>query len=180
MSELTSPGAPFRGLLGAGFALYNLGVVAVGVGVLLRGPRRIPEVIGAGALAACGVAGVLMIEPFPQDPMGSPLTPAGTVHIALAGVSALGLVLALVLFAVAWWRDAFWRRLRVISVVCAAAILVTGGVGAAMVASPVFGLFERFTQVSFLTWFAVLGVFALRAARGERPGSAHSATAPRG
>jgi hypothetical protein len=50
-----------------------------------------------------------------------------------------------------------------VSLAAAAAILVTGGVGAAFVTSPVFGLLERFTQISFLTWFAVIGVTATRA-----------------
>ena len=46
-------------------------------------------------------------------------------------------------------------------------VLVTGGIGAAFVTSPVFGLLERVTQISFLTWFAVIGVTALAAVRRQ-------------
>ena len=164
VSSLTSPGAPFRGLLGVGYALYNAAVVVMAVG-LLRTSRAVwPARVASGVLIAGSIAGVLMIEPFPQDAMGAPLTPAGVVHIVLAGLSAFGIIAAAVLYGVAWRSDPLWRGIAVFSVVAAAAILVTGGIGAALITSPVFGLLERVTQLSFLTWFAVVGVVAVRAA----------------
>lgn len=90
VSSLTSPGAPYRAGLALGFAAYNLGVVVLGVALpRAHGVRSIPVSVAGALLVACGAAGVLMLEPFPQDAMGAPLTAAGTVHIVLAGVSAM-------------------------------------------------------------------------------------------
>jgi hypothetical protein len=50
---------------------------------------------GALALVVAGILGVLMNLFFPQDPGGPPVTVAGTVHIALAGVLSLGTMLAI-------------------------------------------------------------------------------------
>jgi hypothetical protein len=165
VSSLTSPGEPYRLGLGVGYGLYNAAVALVAIGVLRtsRPSRRVR--IGSTLLIAGAAAGVLMVEPFPQDPMGAPITPAGVVHIVLAGISALGLVVAAVLYGTAWRTDPRWRAIWWGSLAVAVAILVTGGVGAAFVTSPIFGLLERFTQISFLTWFAVIGVTATRAAR---------------
>ena len=106
-----------------------------------------------------------MIEPFPQDPMGSPTTTAGSLHIALAGLSAMSLVVSRLMFARAWQKDPVWMRLRRFSLIAAIAILITGAVGALLVRSPAFGLLERLTQLSFLSWFASAGVLGLRRAR---------------
>lgn len=169
VSSLTSPGGAHREVLAVGFAAYNAAVVAVGLALPHLASRpRLPLRIAGWLLVACGVAGVLMLEPFPQDAMGAPLTPAGTVHIVLAGVSALTLVVAITLAGLAWRREPDWRRLWVFSLVAAAAILVTGGVGAAFITSPYFGLLERTTQLSFLTWFGVVGAMALAQYRAGR------------
>lgn len=164
VSELTSPGAPHRTLLAFGFLLYNVAVAVLGVGLLRSSAPSRWSRIGGVLLVVCAVAGVLQLEPFPQDPMGSPITTAGTVHIALAGLSALSLVVALLMFARAWRTDPVWMPLRRFSVIAAIAILVTGGIGAIFVTSPVFGLLERLTQLSFLSWYAAVGVLGLRRA----------------
>lgn len=162
VSELTSPGAPFGSLLAVGFAVYNVAVIGLAAGIILASDRRRTTSVASVLLIACGLAGVLMIQPFPQDPMGSAVTPAGVVHIVLAGVSALTLVVAAILLGIGWRRDPVFGALSVPSFVAAAAILITGGVGAALITSPVFGLLERSTQLSFLAWFAAIGVTALR------------------
>jgi hypothetical protein len=167
VSELTSPGAPYGGLLAWGFAGYNLAVILLAVGVRLASGTHRAVSAAVILLIACGLAGLLMIQPFPQDPMGSPVTPQGVVHIVLAGVSAVTLVVAAVLLGIGWRRDARFGRLSIPSFVAAAAILVTGGVGAALVTSPVFGLLERSTQFSFLAWFAAIGVTAAGRYRRE-------------
>ncbi len=161
VSSLTSPGASYREVLAIGFAAYNAGVVTLGLALPRLSSRpRLPLRIAGWLLIACGAAGVLMLEPFPQDPMGAPVTAVGTVHIVLAGVSALTLVVAITLTAIAWRNEPRWKHLWVFSVVAASAILVTGGIGAAFITSPVFGLLERTTQLSFLSWFSVVGVTA--------------------
>ena len=165
VSELTSPGAPYRTVLALGFLLYNIAVALLGIGLLRSSAPSRWSRIAAALLIVCAAAGILQIEPFPQDPMGSPITTAGGVHIALAGLSAMSLVVSLLMFARAWRQDATWMPLCRFSVLTAIAILVTGGIGAALVTSPVFGLLERLTQLSFLSWFAGVGVLGLRRAK---------------
>ena len=87
VSELTSPGATYRRLLAFGFLLYNIAVALQGTGLLRSSvPSRWSRMAGV-LLIVCAAAGILMIEPFPQNPMGSPTTTAGSPHIALAGLS---------------------------------------------------------------------------------------------
>jgi hypothetical protein len=162
VSSLTSPGGAHREVLAVGFAVYNVAVATVGLALPRLASRpRLPLRIAGWLLIACGAAGVLMLEPFPQYPMGAPITPNGTVHIVLAGVSALTLVVAVTLAGVAWRTEPIWHRLWVFSIVVAGAILATGGIGAAFITSPYFGLLERSTQASFLSWFGVVGAMAL-------------------
>jgi hypothetical protein len=170
VSSLTSPGGPFRAELGAGFALYNAAVIVMAIGLLKTSRPALPVRIATALLVVGSIAGVLMVEPFPQDPMGAPLTAPGVAHLVLAGFTALGLVAAAVLYGLAWRRDHVWRRMSAPSIGAAAVILVTGGVGAALVTSPVFGLLERVTQFSFLSWFAAIGVIALSAAHRQGQG----------
>lgn len=173
VSSLTSPGAPFRAELGVGFALYNAAVVVMAVGIWRTSRPSLPVRIATAVLMLGSIAGVLMVEPFPQDPMGAPLTGPGVMHLVLAGVAALGLVAATVLYGVAWRRDPVWRRISTVSIIAGAVVLVTGGIGAAFVTSPVFGLLERVTQISFLAWYVVIGATALAAVR--RQGQEHAA-----
>ena len=79
--------------------------------------------------------------------MGSPTTTAGSVHIALAGLSAMSLVASLLMFARAWQKDPVWMPLRRFSLIAAIAILITGAIGALLVTSPAFGLLGRLTQL---------------------------------
>jgi uncharacterized protein len=170
VSSLTSPGGAFRTELALGFVLYNVAVVALGAAILgVAGGRRTLRIAGI-LLVACGVAGVLMLEPFPQDAAGQPLTTAGIVHIVLALASALTLVTATFLSAVGFRRDSTFAVLRWPSVAAGIAILVTGGVGSAALSggSPYFGAIERLTQLSFVSWFTAIGVTALLALRRRR------------
>jgi hypothetical protein len=177
VSSLTSPGSPFREGLGVGYAVYNAAVAVMAAGLLVTS-RRDGKVRLASTLLIIGsVAGVLMVEPFPQDPMGEPLTPAGTGHLVLAGVAALGLVAAAVLYGIAWRNDPLWHRIATLSVIAGIVVFVTGGIAAAFIASPIFGLLERTTQLAFLAWFAVIGVVAVRTLRqsAATPGPAQLA-----
>lgn len=165
VSSLTSPGAQFRLELGVGFAIYNAAVALMAIGLLRTSRPTWPVRIATTLLVLGSIAGVLMVEPFPQDPMGAPLTGPGLGHLVLAGVSALGLVVASILYGVSWRRDPVWKAISIVSIVAGVVVLVTGGIGAAFVTSPVFGLLERVTQVSFLAWFAVVGSAAVVALR---------------
>jgi hypothetical protein len=106
-----------------------------------------------------------MLEPFTGDPVGTPLTPLGIGHIVLAAVAAFGMVAAAFLYAWAWRNDPRWRRLSRPSWIVGVGVLVTGGVGSAAIATPVFGLLERLTPLTLMVRFATIGLTALHELR---------------
>ena len=100
-----------------------------------------------------------------QDAIGSPVTPAGVLHIALAAVESLGSLAAIALAALDWRKRGASTLFR-FSAICFAVVLLTGplaGLGAAY-NWPVMGLFERITIGAFEVWlFATAGVQYLKA-----------------
>ena len=170
VSELTSNGAPNRLVLGLLYVAYNLGVVMMVVG-LWRSSRLSRAVrVGLGLLLAVAAMGVVMIVPFPQDPMGTAITTAGTVHIALASLSSLALVVAAFVLARGWRQDPRWHGLARPSLGAGIALVLLAppGFWAAASGSPYFGLAERVVQAVFLGWFAVIGAYALGPDRDPR------------
>jgi len=166
ISELIAVGAPNTTLLNPLFTLYDILLAAFGVGLLLT-VRAHPEQrgtrsgsLGAFALIVSGLIGVLMNMFFPQDPGGPPVTLTGTVHVVLAGVLSLGTMLAILCTGL-WLRQApgsraYWRY----SLASLAAIFISGGLGAAAIAtsSPYLGLVERVAIGAFIQWVFVMAL----------------------
>jgi hypothetical protein len=162
ISELVAEGAPNRAFLSTLFLLYNILTGAFGVGLLLKIKSHVQGsvsgIVGASALIAVGLAGVLMELAFPQEPGGTATTFAGTMHFVMAGVASLGTMAAVLLLAF-WFRKvpalAGYFAYSVISV---AIIFISGGMTAAAMAnqSPLFGLLERITILTFILWLFVI------------------------
>jgi hypothetical protein len=166
ISELIAAGAPNTTLLNPLFTLYDILLAAFGVGLLLT-VRAHPEQrgarsgsLGAFALIVSGLLGVLMNLFFPQDPGGPPVTLTGTVHVVLAGVLSLGTMLAILCTGL-WLRQAPGSRAYwCYSLASLAAIFISGGLGAAAIAtsSPYLGLVERVTIGAFIQWVFVMAL----------------------
>lgn len=171
VSELTSSAGAHRWGLAWGFSSYNVTLAAMGIG-LARAVRRSRALItGLCLWLVVAVAGVLQVSVFPQDPMGQDVTPKGTGHLILAGVAAAGLIVSAFFWAKAFKADAGWSRLARPSFWFGWAILAIGGLGAALggIVPSLFGLGERFTMVTYLGWFTVIAVVALRRPTGRAP-----------
>jgi hypothetical protein len=165
ISELIAVGAPHTSLLTPLFTLYDILLAAFGAGLLLavahsEQPGTRSGFWGALALIAAGILGVLMNLFFPQDPGGPPVTLAGTVHVALAGVLSLGTMLAILCTGL-WLRQApglyaYW----IYSLASLVLVAVSGGLGAAAIAmsSPSLGLVERVTIGAFIQWVFVIAL----------------------
>jgi hypothetical membrane protein len=166
ISELIAAGAPNKDVLNPLFTLYDLLLSAFGAGLLLT-VMASPEqhgkrsgTWGALALVVAGILGVLMNLFFPQDPGGPPVTVTGTVHVVLAGVLSLGTMLAILCTGL-WLRQvpglrAYW----IYSLISLAVVFVSGGLGAAAIAtsSPSLGLVERVTIGAFILWVFVIAL----------------------
>ncbi|MCL5996958.1 MAG: DUF998 domain-containing protein [Chloroflexi bacterium] len=168
ISELVAASAPNRSLLSSLFIVYNVLIGTFGVGLFLNakaGSRgRKLGMAGALALVAVGLAGMLLELFFPQDPGGAraPTTTTGTMHIVVAGIAALGTMLAVLLLALWFRNDPRMKRYVAYSLITVSVILVSGGLGASAASgsggSPVFGLVERITIGAFIQWLFVVGL----------------------
>ena len=188
ISELIAANAPNTALLVALFTLYDLLLAAFGVGLLLAvhacpaTRSRRSGSWGALTLVVIGVLGVLMNLFFPQDPGGPPVTATGTVHVVLAGVLSLGTMLAMVCSGL-WFRQmpgllVYWRY----SLISLAILFVSGGLGAAAIAtgSPFLGLVERVTIGAFIQWVFVIALaLSVPHPAGERSEAQPSVVAAR-
>ena len=175
VSTLYQSGAANGPWIAALFAVYNLLILAFGAAVLhlASEPGAMRWRIGrAGgvALVLTAIAGGLDVV-FRQDPIGSPVTTAGTLHVAFAGVASLLTILAIALVA-AWalGRPAL-RRFGWYSVATLVVIAVFGPVTAVATAGlwPTMGLLERIPIFGFVQWAAVSSLVLARWQPVSRP-----------
>lgn len=162
ISELVANGVPNRFLLSSLFLIYNLLLVAFGIGVFLeakdRSRGRRSGFIGTLALILVGLAGISMELAFPQDPGGTPATFAGTMHLVMAGVASLGTMVAIGFLAF-WFRNfSALKHYVPYSWISVTIIFISGGLSVAAMANyhPLFGLIERITIGTFILWLFVI------------------------
>jgi hypothetical protein len=163
ISELSSVGAPSRGVLVPWFNLsYSAFMVAFGIAVWQSG-REKKDLRAAGALLiAYGLSGPLWL-PFPMSlreeiAAGNADAVADTAHVVMSGVT-------LVLWFGALWfgGKAFGKPFRWYSLVTAAAVVVFGGLTgvqsariAAGEATPWLGVVERVMFAAFFCWIVAI------------------------
>ena len=164
ISELIESGATYKTLLDPLFDLYNILIILFAVGLYYARNARRSFATGTIALAATGVAGLLMTLFFPQDPRGMPASLAGQMHIALAAAESLLTIVLVFLMGVAFRSDEKWSRFSTYSLVTGVLIIITGAATALATAqgSGVLGLLERCTIGLFLLWVFVVAVRSYR------------------
>jgi hypothetical protein len=168
VSTLFQSGAPNGTWIAALFAVYNLLILAFGVGVFRlvsdRGAvrRRIGQA-GGVAVALTAIAG-FMDDVFRQDPIGSPATTAGIIHVAFAGVTSLLTILAIALVAIWALARPDLRGFGWYSVATLGVIAVSGPLAAVATVGlwSTMGLLERIPIVGFVQWAAVTSIVLAR------------------
>jgi hypothetical membrane protein len=155
ISELISAKAPNKEKLNPLFLAFNILTGVFAVGFLLSS--------AGGSLTGRWAALVLIVEAiagfatvfFPQDERTDPVTPTGTMHIVLAGLSSLTTMGAMLLAGL--WFNSIPAIYTFISL---AVVFITGGMTAVATGrkSPVAGLLERITIGGFLQWMLVVGL----------------------
>jgi hypothetical protein len=163
ISELVADGAPNRSLLSSSFLVYNALLSLFGLGLLLKANShsrgRIIGMVGSLTLVLVGLAGISMELAFPQEPGGTAATFTGIMHFVMAGVAALGTMVAILMLAF-WFKNIPALKGYVLySLISVAVIFLSGGSGAAAMANqfPLFGLIERITIFTFTLWIFVVG-----------------------
>lgn len=160
VSELVAAGAPNKLLLSLLFIIYNLLCIIFGIGLFQQvknsASRKVIGKLGASSLVIVGFIGLLLELFFPQDPGGPAVTFAGTMHIVLAGIAALGTMIAIVSTGL-WLKNV--RAMKYYtgySLVTFAIILLSGGSTPILgLDYPFFGVIERLTIGSFIIWLFV-------------------------
>ena len=168
VSTLYQSGASNGPWIAALFAVYNLLVLAFGLGVFrlatqYGGARQRMGQAGGVALVLTAIAG-FMDAVFRQDPIGSPATTSGTLHVAFAAVASLLTILSIAL--VASWALARpeLRGFGWYSVATLVVIVVSGPLAAVATAGlwPTMGLLERIPIFGFFQWAAVTSIILAR------------------
>ncbi len=181
ISELTASLAPHRAPLAALYVVYNLLLVGFARGLLRPGPGSRLLRSAYGLVVVASASGIAQVTLFPQDSTGYPGTTAGTLHIALAALSALLCVVTALMYGVAFRRMALPRPAWVPAFAVAAFLLLVGPAAAASVGGPVMGLLERITIGAYLIWIATTCLVLTRVTAREAPDSgarAHAVLRP--
>ncbi len=161
ISELGAVGAPTKELVDPLFLIYDLLIIAFGVGVWASGQgRRVLRVIG-GLLIGIGVVG--LITP-PMNLRGTSGVSGDLPHIVLTGV-----ILLFILSAIALGASLYGKRWRWYSWATILTILLSGaltGVAAGRLAAhqptPWLGMAERINIGVYLLWVLLLAIALLR------------------
>jgi hypothetical membrane protein len=178
VSELGAIGAPSRPLWVTLGIVYQVLMIAFGLGVWASGDGRRPLRPVGGLLIAYGAVGLL--GPFvPIHLRGEAATLTDAMHIMLTVVTVL-----LMFATIAFGAAAVGPRLRIYSIVTIV-LLVLGGVLAFSDASrlaaqqptPWLGVTERINIGVFLLWVVVLATALLRLP-GQRRAAEFGATSP--
>ncbi len=162
VSELLSPGAPNRALLGTIQVVYALLLVVFGIGVFqfVRESEFDAAIarIGAGMIVAVGVATVGTAV-FPQDAAGSPATTAGQIHKILVFGGLVPLSILSTLLMGIWFNQAdIFPGFGTYSFISVGAIVVSGVLAGPTMGTPVMGLVERLSALAVHQWIFVLAL----------------------
>ena len=165
ISSLTQAGRDGAAGLVSLFVIYNVLVIVFGIsGISLSlGQRR--WIASFSFLIATGIAGLLMV-PFPQDPIGAPMSTSGVVHIVLAAIESFGSMGAIGAAALASRSAPGQKPMSVFSFACLAVVFVSGGLAAVGIGAgwAYAGLLERITIGGFELWLLVTAAMLFRRA----------------
>jgi Protein of unknown function (DUF998) len=185
VSELSAIGAPTRDLWVPAAMIYEILVIAFGIGVWMSADGRRPVQVVAGLLLAYGIFNFWWPPMHQRDVIAAG---GGTVtdqlHLVWAGVA----VLFMFLF-IAFGAAAFGKQFRLYSIGTILVLLFFGALTfpstdaiATGQPTPWVGIWERINIFMYLQWIAVLAIMLMREAPvADRPatvGASRRLTAP--
>jgi hypothetical protein len=168
ISELSAIGTPSRSLVIPLYIVYDILMIAFGLGVLAAANRKHALHLTGGFLI--GFAGVGFVGLFfPMHPRGVEATFTDTIHQIIAGVTVLFILLAIGSGATRSGATVYGKRFRLYSTGTLFILLTLGALpflGAAQIVSeqptPWVGLIERIVAYIYLLWVMVLAIVLLR------------------
>jgi hypothetical membrane protein len=164
ISELTAVGAPTKATVEPLLILYDLLIIAFGVGVLTWDSRGGPARLVGALLAGIGVFGLAGIPFAAMRMRGTGSLATDAPHLIVTAM-----IVVCILLAVGIGASLFGRRFQIYSYATLATLLafgaMTGVQGARLAAglpTPWLGAVERIHIGAYLLWVAVLAVALLR------------------
>jgi len=159
ISELMAVNAPSRPVAVPLFIIYDVLVIAFGIGLLLFTVQKRLH-FASGMIIGVGITGLITTLFFPMHLRGEERTFTDTMHIILTGVTTLLIVLAMGSSAAAKGKGFRWYTILTVLV-----LLIFGAIAgmdgpkiATHQPTPWLGLTERITIGAYLTWMAVLSI----------------------
>lgn len=159
VSALFESGAAFAAPISLAFVAYNLLLIAFGAAIF----RTTAQIRNAAAMILLnGIFGVV-IELTPMDPIGTPATLPGTLHLILAGLLVVTCAAAMALAALSWIRTRPHRAFARLTLGLLALMLASGALAATAAQGwPYLGLIQRITIGSYLVWIFSLATLLKR------------------
>lgn len=166
ISELTADGAPNAELLRVFTTVY--GILALVFSVCLvftlrKFHAKRVAVVGAVLLLVMEFASLVGYGLFPLRG-GTEMDPENMGHLIVTGIVVVCTISSVLLVGIGLVKTPAFKALGVFSIVCAAIIVVSGGMTPVAIATelPVGGLIERLNIFTLQTWVFVMSVSMLR------------------
>jgi len=171
ISELGAIGSPSKPLVDPLFLMYDVLLVAFGIGVMRESVARKRAVrVAAFLLAGIGIIGVAMAPYSALHVRGAEWTISDTLHLVVTSVMVLSILLA-VGFGAVTLGARFLRYSVGTLLVLVASLALIGVYGprlAAQLPTPGLGIVERVNVYAYLLWVAVFAFGLLRQPRYGR------------
>jgi len=169
VSDLLASGAPNKIYLMIPFTVYPilLSIFGFGIFALLKS-KPLPLSSPTGLIgfiligASMGVLGILTMTVFPQDPIGTPMTTPGLMHLILVGIQAISAMAAILLIGF-WFKSNGLSGYFIYSIISFVVLIITGIISmiGATQGSQYIGLFERLNVGAIVQWLIVIGIWFL-------------------
>ncbi|MFI7119979.1 DUF998 domain-containing protein [Amycolatopsis sp. NPDC049868] len=163
ISELSAFGSPVRPLMVTVILLYNVLLLAFGIGLLLVARRKSLWWIGALQLTQFVLVGIATHTFWAMSSRGRATGFNDTMHIVLSGVFSLLVVVMMALSAVAY--PGWFRRYSLATIVVVVAFGIASSLamrGIEQNDTPWAGGFERINAYAYFAWLVVLAVMVIR------------------
>jgi hypothetical protein len=177
VSELQAVGAPTRPFVITLFSIYDVLLIAFGLGIWATASRKRALRFTGILLIACGIVGRVTSLFFPMNLRGAEATISDTMHVILTGVNVLFILLSVGFGATV--NGKWFRRYSIGTILILVLFGTLAGLDgsriAAQLPTPWLGIKERINIYGYLLWVLVLAVILLRSEKGQ--GSINSSNA---
>jgi len=159
VSELTQRGAPNIVILSTLFVVSALLILLFGIAIIMRYKHQNRKLYAGGVLIAIyGIFAALLASIFPQDPIGGESSFTGTMHLVIAGLTALAIMSGILLSGLGIDKQTVtWSGFKLYSFITVILVFGFGTPTPILIMNNIelLGLFERLTQLADLQWFVV-------------------------